>query len=42
VLTILVIAPDPLILGSIFAPTRGAYPRPEEDPNDTIIPHLGV
>ena len=24
------------------APTRGAYPRPEEDPKDTIIPPLGV
>ena len=42
VLTILVISPDELILGSTFAPTRGAYPRPVEDPKEIIIPPLGV
>ena len=42
VLTILVIVPDPLILGSIFAPTRGAYPRPVEEPKEIIIPPLGI
>ena len=24
------------------APTRGAYPRPVEEPNEMIIPPLGV
>ena len=39
--TILVIEPLAFKVALTFAPTSGAYPRPDVDPNDTIIPPLG-
>lgn len=39
--TTLVIDPPAPIVALTLAPTRGAYPRPGVDPNETIIPPLG-
>ena len=36
----IVVPPTPR-LGTTFAPTKGATPRPPVDPNDTITPPLG-
>ena len=40
--TILVNPPLLSLNALTFAPTNGAYPRPEVEPNETIIPPLGT
>ena len=36
-----VIAPEPLSVAVIAAPTKGAIPKPPVEPKETVIPPLG-